>query len=178
MLQSMLVIFLTLYWSAERPWFEWSWLSLFSPEQRRRTRTIGRALETGVGTYIRSMAGQLKRGQKIRSFLGENSLPAVALLALVIGGVARLVFQQAALAAWIWLAVLIGCGAPVVWKTVRGEFAADTVKIAKQSFFFGLGLSLSFMVLAAFDRIAPTIGALLQEAVNAAVILNVLRTRA
>jgi len=78
-----------------------------------------------------SMTVQAKRGQKIRSFLRENPLPALALLGLVIGGVAYLGFQQAALADWIWLTVLIGCGAPVVWKTVRGmargEFAADVV---------------------------------------------------
>ena len=77
------------------------------------------------------MTVQVKRGQKIRSFLRENPLPALALLGLVIGAVALLVFQQEALADWIWLAVLIGCGAPVVWKTVRGmlrgEFAADVV---------------------------------------------------
>lgn len=30
---------------------------------------------------------------------------------------------------WIWLAVLVGCGAPVVWKTARGEFAADVVAV-------------------------------------------------
>lgn len=73
----------------------------------------------------------VNRTQKIRSFLRENPLPALALLGLLIGGVARLGFQQTALADWIWLAVLIGCGAPVVWKTVRGmargEFAADVV---------------------------------------------------
>ena len=51
------------------------------------------------------------------------------------------------------------------------------VRIAKQSIFIGLGLSLSLMVLAAFGLIAPTVGALLQEAVDAAVILNALRAR-
>jgi len=70
-------------------------------------------------------------GKKIRSFLRENPLPALALLGLLFGSVARLGFQQAALADLIWLAVLIGCGAPVVWHTVRGmlrgEFAADVV---------------------------------------------------
>lgn len=77
------------------------------------------------------MTVQVNRGQKIRSFLRENPLPALALLGLVLGGVVRLGFQQAALADWIWLAILIGCGAPVVWQTVRGmargEFAADIV---------------------------------------------------
>jgi len=77
------------------------------------------------------MTVKATRAQKIRSFLRENPLPALALLGLVAGGVARLGFQQAALADWIWLAVLIGCGAPVVWHTgrgmLRGEFAADVV---------------------------------------------------
>ena len=55
------------------------------------------------------------------------------------------------------------------------EIGQHMVKIAKQSIFIGLGLSVSFMVLAAFGLIAPVIGALLQEAVDAAVILNALR---
>jgi len=55
------------------------------------------------------------------------------------------------------------------------EIGQHIVKIAKQSIFIGLGLSLSFMVLAAFGFIDPVIGALLQEAVDAAVILNALR---
>lgn len=50
-------------------------------------------------------------------------------------------------------------------------------RIAKQSIFIGLGLSFAFMVLAALGLIAPAIGALLQEAVDFAVILNALRAR-
>lgn len=74
---------------------------------------------------------QVERTKKVRAFLRANPLPALALLGLLIGGVVRLGLQQAALADWIWLAVLLGCGAPVVWQTVqgmfRGEFAADVV---------------------------------------------------
>ncbi len=36
------------------------------------------------------MTIQANRGQKIRSFLRENPLPALALLGLLIGGVARM----------------------------------------------------------------------------------------
>jgi P-type E1-E2 ATPase len=57
------------------------------------------------------------------------------------------------------------------------EIGQRMVKIAKQGIFIGLGLSFAFMVLAAFGLIAPTIGALLQEVVDAAVILNALRAR-
>jgi P-type E1-E2 ATPase len=49
--------------------------------------------------------------------------------------------------------------------------------IAKQSIYVGLGLSFTFMVAAAFGKIPPAVGALLQEAVDIAVILNALRAR-
>jgi len=47
--------------------------------------------------------------------------------------------------------------------------------IARQSILVGLGLSAAAMVAAAFGFIAPTPGALLQEAIDVAVILNALR---
>jgi len=50
-----------------------------------------------------------------------------------------------------------------------------TVSIAKQSIWVGLGLSGIAMVFAAAGHIPPTVGALLQEAVDVAVILNALR---
>jgi predicted PurR-regulated permease PerM len=53
-IQFVLVIFLSLYWSADRQWFTQLWLQLLSPEERTPARTIGHAIETGVGVYIRS----------------------------------------------------------------------------------------------------------------------------
>jgi P-type E1-E2 ATPase len=50
-----------------------------------------------------------------------------------------------------------------------------SLSIAKQSINIGLGLSATAMVVAAFGYIPPTIGALLQEAIDVAVILNALR---
>jgi cation transport ATPase len=49
------------------------------------------------------------------------------------------------------------------------------VRIAKQSIFAGLALSGLAMVVAAFGYIPPTLGALLQEAIDVAVIVNALR---
>lgn len=49
--------------------------------------------------------------------------------------------------------------------------------IAKQSIFVGIGLSFCLMVIAAFGYIEPAIGAMLQEVIDAAVILNALRAR-
>ncbi|MEK0431295.1 MAG: hypothetical protein RL139_1099 [Gemmatimonadota bacterium] len=49
------------------------------------------------------------------------------------------------------------------------------VRIARQSIVWGLGLSAAAMVIAAFGLIRPTAGALIQEAIDVAVILNALR---
>ncbi len=50
-----------------------------------------------------------------------------------------------------------------------------TIRIAKQSVWAGLGLSGLAMLIAAFGYIPPTVGALLQEVIDVAVILNALR---
>ncbi len=51
-----------------------------------------------------------------------------------------------------------------------------TLRIALQSIGVGLGLSAVAMVFAAFGQIAPAFGALLQEGIDVAVILNALRS--
>ncbi len=51
------------------------------------------------------------------------------------------------------------------------------LRIAKQSIYAGLGLSLCFMIIASFGYIPPAVGALIQEAIDVAVILNALRAR-
>ena len=56
------------------------------------------------------------------------------------------------------------------------QIAKRTLRIAKQSIWVGLGLSAVAMVFAARGFIPPTIGALLQEVIDVAVILNALRT--
>jgi P-type E1-E2 ATPase len=53
-----------------------------------------------------------------------------------------------------------------------------TMRIARQSIGVGLGLSAAAMVVAAFGYVPPAVGALLQEAIDVAVILNALRTGA
>ncbi len=53
-----------------------------------------------------------------------------------------------------------------------------TMRIARQSIWVGLGLSSVAMGFAAMGAIPPIVGALLQEAVDVAVILNALRASA
>ena len=55
------------------------------------------------------------------------------------------------------------------------NIARQTRAIALQSVFIGLGLSIAGMIVAAFGYLPPVQGALLQEAIDVAVILNALR---
>jgi P-type E1-E2 ATPase len=56
------------------------------------------------------------------------------------------------------------------------QISRRTMRIAKQSIVVGLGLSTVGMFVAALGGIAPTVGALIQEGIDLAVILNALRT--
>ena len=60
--------------------------------------------------------------------------------------------------------------------TVR--IARRTIRIARQSIWVGLGLSVLGMIAAAFGGLAPIAGAIVQEALDVAVILNALRASA
>jgi cation transport ATPase len=57
------------------------------------------------------------------------------------------------------------------------EVGQRTLRVARQSIYAGLGLSFALMVAAAFGLIPPAIGALAQEVVDVAVIVNALRAR-
>jgi cation transport ATPase len=55
------------------------------------------------------------------------------------------------------------------------EIGRRSLRIARQSVLAGIGLSLGAMGFAAFGFIPPVYGALLQEGIDVAVILNALR---
>lgn len=57
------------------------------------------------------------------------------------------------------------------------QISKRTINIVKQSIFVGMGLSFLLMVFASIGLIPPSIGALLQEALDVGVILNALRAR-
>jgi P-type E1-E2 ATPase len=56
------------------------------------------------------------------------------------------------------------------------EIGHKTMRVARQSILVGLGLSAVGMVFAAYGLIPPVMGAVLQEGIDVAVILNALRT--
>ncbi len=55
------------------------------------------------------------------------------------------------------------------------KIARSTLRIAKESIFVGIGVSILLMLIAALGHIIPVYGALLQEALDVLVILNALR---
>jgi heavy metal translocating P-type ATPase len=55
------------------------------------------------------------------------------------------------------------------------EIGRDSLRIARQSVIVGIGLSAAAMLVAAFGYLPPIAGALVQEAIDVAVILNALR---
>ena len=57
------------------------------------------------------------------------------------------------------------------------ELGQRMLRIARGGIVFGLGTSLVLMVIASFGLIAPAVGAILQEVLDAIVILNALRVR-
>lgn len=70
--------------------------------------------------------------------------------------------------------VILGSDVTRVAAAIR--IARRTLRIARQSIWVGLGLSAVAMTAAAAGLIAPVPGALLQEAIDVAVIINALRT--
>jgi heavy metal translocating P-type ATPase len=57
------------------------------------------------------------------------------------------------------------------------QIGKNTIRIAKQSIFFGVGISFLLMIFASFGLIPPSVGALFQEALDIGVILNALRAK-
>jgi predicted PurR-regulated permease PerM len=54
----LIIVLLSLYWSADQVHFERLWLSLLPASQRRQAREIWQTLESDLGAYIRSEAVQ------------------------------------------------------------------------------------------------------------------------
>lgn len=103
---------------------------------------------------------------------GVNDAPALAAADL---GVALGVRGAAAAAEAADVVLLVDSLAPLPGAI---RIARRAKFIALQSVWVGLGLSLAGMVAAAFGYLTPLQGALLQEAIDVAVILNAMRVLA
>ncbi len=117
--QLAVILILSAYWSADRLHFERLWLSLVPGERRSQARELWRAVETGVGAYIRSEAIQsVFAGLLLWLGYRATSLDYPALLA-VLGALAWLIPWLGAVLA-VLPPLLVGWGKSLTF----GVFAA------------------------------------------------------
>ncbi len=114
-------------------------------------------------------AAQAKGGKVMMVGDGLNDAPALALAD------AGVVFSGTENSASIDAAAIAILNRDIASVGFILAVANDSTRIARESILWGIGLSIVGMVLAAFGFIPPVTGALLQEAIDATVILNALR---
>ena len=127
------VLVLSIYWSADREHFERLWLSLLRPEHRTRAREIWRATETGVGVYLRTELVQLVSALIL---LGSGyvvmDVPYPTLLALI-GGLA-------------WLIPVVGFVLTIIPAFLGGLAVSQAVAFLAVLYTVGVLLTLELIV--------------------------------
>ncbi len=86
-----IVLALSMYWSADRVYFERFWLSILPVRSRTRAREAWRDIETGVGEYLRSEITQFLMAVLLLSFLYRLIGIQYPTLLALLGGLAWLI---------------------------------------------------------------------------------------
>ena len=116
------------------------------------------------------LQGLMKGGEPV-FMVGDGTNDAPALSTATVG--IALASTGGGISAEAADAVILADDPTRVGEAIR--ISRRTLRIARQSIWVGLGLSGAAMVVASFGYIPPVAGALLQEAIDLAVILNALR---
>jgi putative permease len=131
--QSLLVIVISLYWSADRQRFERLMLSLLSPTQRARARNAWREIERGLGAYLRS---------EIAQCLLAGALLSAGFWALGL----RYPFTCAVFAALAWLLPLVGGVVAIIPVLLIGVLTNSTLAVIATLYTFAVFALLEFGV--------------------------------
>jgi heavy metal translocating P-type ATPase len=162
---------------------------------------LQRLREAGVGRVVLVTGDRVERGEKVGKLVGVDAVisdmkpqdKVAAVLAEQANGPVMMIgdgVNDAPALAAADVGVAMGArgaaasseAADVVILVDRLDRVVDAVRIARrsrhialQSVYVGIGLSVTGMVAAAFGYLTPVQGAILQEAIDVAVILNALR---
>ena len=150
---------------------------LLSGDHAANARAIAAAV--GIGEVVGDMlpedkvevvSGLVRQGERVL-MVGDGTNDAPALSAATVG--IAVAAHGGGISAEAADAVLLTEDLTRIARVIR--VARRTMRVARQSIWVGIGLSGAAMVVAAAGYIPPTLGALIQEAIDVAVIVNALR---
>lgn len=153
-------------------------LQLFTGDTQQRAEALLADLPTGITVKAdcspedkRAGIAAIKKQGKITAMVGDgiNDAPALALADVGI------VFSHQEQTAASEAADVILLGGTFQGVLTALSLSQRTMQIAKQSMYLGVGLSLVGMMIAVTGSLPPIAGALTQEIIDVAVILNALR---
>ena len=153
-------------------------LEIYTGDKRDAAERIVAQLGTNVTIHAQVSPEEkqlgikkLKKEGKVTAMIGDgiNDAPALALADV------GMAFSNEEQTAASEAADIVFLGGDFSMVLTSWQIAKRTIVIAKQSIMWGIGLSITAMLFAAFGAIPPIFGAGLQEAIDVAVILNALR---